>query len=257
MIEVDYSSRPMPELLKISELAARAGVEKSTIQHYIREGLIPTPKQRPHRNMHYYSADLVERIKLIRELQARRNLPLSKIREVLGAEDDADSGFEQIRAYLYASPGALELSATKPLTKSRLSEETRMEPDVLDRLEQRGFISSRRKGNTIVYDPIDVAIVHACAFLRHAGLNERNGFTLDELEMYLHAMRDLIGKEMALFARVLREHTTEEIVEMAQRGFEGTNTLLVNLRRKLFLKVLGDMRSSRGGRGRRSRPRAP
>lgn len=247
----------MTELLKISELAARAGVEKSTIQHYIREGLLPTPEQRPHRNMHYYSAELVGRIKLIRELQARRNLPLSRIREVLTDEGlDEEGGIEQIRSYLYASPGALDLSTAKPVSRSQLSEESGMEPDVLDRLEQRGFISSRRKGNAVVYDPVDVAIVHACASLRHAGLNELNGFTLDELEIYLRAMRELIAKEMMLFTRVLRDHSTQEIVEMARSGFEGTNTLIVNLRRKLFLKVVSDVTPA-GSKPRKGSPKRP
>src|SRR5262245_7403112 len=163
----------MTELLKISELAARAGVEKSTIQHYIREGLIPTPKDRPHRNMHYYTADLVPRIKLIRELQSRRNLPLSKIREVLSDEQLSDErGIEQLRGYLHTGPGALDLADAKPVSRTKLAEESGIEPDVLDRLEQRGFIASQRKGNTVVYDAVDVAIVHAVQSMRRAGFDE-------------------------------------------------------------------------------------
>lgn len=244
----------MSELIKISELAARAGVEKSTIQHYIREGLIPMPETRPHRNMHYYSADLVERIKLIKDLQTRRNLPLSRIREVLSDEQLADEqGIEQIRNYLYSSPGALDLSAAKPVTRKKLIEESGMEGEVIDRLEQRGFITSTQKGNTVVYDPIDAAIVHACSSMRRAGLGEDNGFVLEELDMYMHAMRDLIAQEMRLFARVLGHRSTDEIVEMARRGLEGTNTLLLNLRRKLFLKVLTDARG--GLRGAKAKPK--
>ena len=245
----------MTELIKISELAARAGVEKSTIQHYIREGLIPTPKERPHRNMHYYPADLVPRIKLIRELQARRNLPLSKIRDVLRDEAIADEkGIEQIRSYLYSAPGALDLSDAKPVSRAKLIEESGIEAEVLDRLEKRGFVTSKEKGNTVVFDPVDVAIVHACQSMRRAGLDEHNGFKLEEMDIYMNAMRDLITKEMMLFSRVLRNQSTEEIVEMAQRGFEGTNTLLVNLRRKMFLKMLADARKGlRAGKTRRQR----
>ncbi|MGE0550953.1 MAG: MerR family transcriptional regulator [Kofleriaceae bacterium] len=235
----------MAELIKISELASRAGVEKSTIQHYIREGLIPQPENRPHRNMHYYRADLVERIKLIKDLQQRRNFPLSKIREVLADEHLADErGIEQIREYLYSAPAPLDLVHAKPITRGKLIDESGLTGDALDRLEERGFIQSKRKGTAVTYDPVDAAIVHACASMQRAGLNETNGFTLDELKMYVVAMRELISKEMMLFARIVDNHTREEIVEMAQRGFEGTNTLILNLRRKLFLKVLGDARQS-------------
>ena len=235
----------MTRLLKISELAARAGVEKSTIQHYIREGLIPTPQTRPHRNMHYYDANLVDRIRLIKDLQTRRNVPLAQIREMLSDDSIPDElALEQIRTYLHSSPSALDLTRERPVSRSRLIEDSGMEGDLLDRLEQRGFISSMRKGNTVVYDPIDAAIVHACSSMRRAGFGEENGFGLDELDIYMHAMRELIAKEMTMFSRVLRRRTTEAIVEMAQRGFEGTNTLMLNLRRKLFLKVLTDARKA-------------
>jgi hypothetical protein len=90
--------------------------------------------------------------------------------------------------------------------------------------------------------------------MRRAGFDEHNGFKVEELDMYMNAMRDLIQKEMMLFARVLRDRSAEAIVEMAQRGFEGTNTLLVNLRRKMFLKVLADARKGlRAGKTRRQR----
>ena len=58
-----------PELLKMSELARRSGVPASTIKHYIREGLLPEPALRTSRNMAYYDAGLVQRIKTIKELQ--------------------------------------------------------------------------------------------------------------------------------------------------------------------------------------------
>jgi len=242
----------MTELIKISELAARAGVEKSTIQHYIREGLLPLAPERPHRNMHYYSADLVGRIKLIRELQARRNLPLARIKQVLAEEDVVDNeGIERIRTYLYASPAPLDLTHQKPLSRARLIADSGMEADVLDRLEQRALVTPTRKGNAVTYDPVDVAIVHALQSMRRAGLGEQNGFKLEELDMYVHAMRDLIGKELQLFARVLRARSTDEIVEMARRGFEGTNTLLVSVRRKLFLKLLGDLAGGKRPRKKR------
>ena len=75
----------MPKLLKMKELVARAGVEKSTIQYYLREGLLPEPSTRPHRNMAYYSPDLVERIGLIKQLQTERNLPLARIKLLLAS----------------------------------------------------------------------------------------------------------------------------------------------------------------------------
>jgi DNA-binding transcriptional MerR regulator len=80
-------------LLKIGELAERAGVSPGTVRHYLREGLLPKPVKTS-RNMAYYPADYVERITLIRRLQEERFMPLRVIREVL--EDDP----ERIRALI-------------------------------------------------------------------------------------------------------------------------------------------------------------
>lgn len=224
----------MAELLKISELAARAGVVKSTIQHYIREGLIPRPRKRPHRNMHYYSSDLVERIRLIKDLQRKRNLPLSTIKKML-----ADvRGIEEIRAHVFSQPALPDPGSTGPVSREKLLADSGFPPAHLDELEAIGFISPKRRGKRVEYEAIDAAIVLACASMRRAGLSEDNGFGGEELGVYLKAMRELIAVEMALFSRVLDELPREQIIEMARTGLEGTNTLLINLRRKLFLRVL-------------------
>jgi len=223
----------MTELLKISELASRAGVVKSTIQHYIREGLIPKPEKRPHRNMHYYNADLVDRIKLIRDLQTRRNLSLAKIKELLSDEGN----IEEIRALLN-SPAPLELRDQAPVTRDQLLADSGFAGKDLDELESRGFIEADGSGDSAVYSPIDAAIVGACASMRRAGLNPENGFGGDELQIYLDAMRELIAKEMVLFTKSMGQHPPEKLFEMARTGLAGTNTLLMNLRRKIFLRLL-------------------
>jgi DNA-binding transcriptional MerR regulator len=78
---------PEPELLKIGELAERAGVSPGTVRHYLREGLLLAPVKTS-RNMAWYPAENVERIALIRRLQEERFMPLRVIREVL--EDDPE-----------------------------------------------------------------------------------------------------------------------------------------------------------------------
>jgi len=78
-------------LLKIGELAERAGVSPGTIR--LREGLLPKPVKTS-RNMAYYQPELADRIELIKRLQEERFMPLRVIREVL--EDDP----ERIRALI-------------------------------------------------------------------------------------------------------------------------------------------------------------
>ena len=76
-------SAPGPtELLKICELAERAGVPVATVRHYLREGLLPEPVKTS-RNMAYYPPEFVERIRLIKQLQEERFMPLRVIRDLL------------------------------------------------------------------------------------------------------------------------------------------------------------------------------
>ena len=75
------------------ELAEAAGVSAGTIKHYLREGLLPEPI-RTSRNMAYYPRKFVDRVKLIKQLQEERFLPLKVIKEILedSGEGRAPSG---------------------------------------------------------------------------------------------------------------------------------------------------------------------
>ncbi len=75
--------------LTVSELANLSEVPLSTIKFYIREKLIPRPeKQRGTRA--YYDSRHVNRLQLIKKIQAEGNVPLAKIKEILGLIDDGD-----------------------------------------------------------------------------------------------------------------------------------------------------------------------
>ena len=66
----------------------------ATIRHYLREGLLPEPVKTS-RNMAYYPPEFVDRIRLIKQLQEERFMPLRVIRELLDARGD-----ESLRAMI-------------------------------------------------------------------------------------------------------------------------------------------------------------
>ena len=71
----------------MSELAEASGVSSGTIKHYLREGLLPEPVKTS-RNMAYYPADFVDRIRLIKQLQEERFMPLKVIKGMLDEDPD-------------------------------------------------------------------------------------------------------------------------------------------------------------------------
>lgn len=66
----------------MAELVRRSETPPATVHHYLRQGLLPTPK-RAAANRFLYDARHVQRLRLIRELRHRRRLPLATIRRIL------------------------------------------------------------------------------------------------------------------------------------------------------------------------------
>ena len=65
----------------------RAACSAGTIKHYLREGLLPEPVKTS-RNMAYYPPEFVERIKLIKQLQEERFMPLKVIKAMLDEDPE-------------------------------------------------------------------------------------------------------------------------------------------------------------------------
>ncbi|MCA9772385.1 MAG: MerR family transcriptional regulator [Myxococcales bacterium] len=234
----------MGELVKISELAARAGVHKATVQFYLREGLLPPPAHKPHRNMAYYDSACVERIRLIKELQTRHFLPLTVIKSLLVDE----KGTAELRAYLAAQPAPEREGRGRAVERAELIEATGLSEAHLDGLESLGFCRPRKQGEAKWYSADEAAIVRAVGAMQRAGLSQENGFALEELAMYRDAMESLILKELERFTRVMGKLPRERVLELARAGLDGTSELLTALRRKIILELLAEPEPSGGER---------
>jgi len=69
-------------MLKMKELVAATGISKATILYYVTEKLLPPPvKTSP--NVAYYPSSMVERVRLIRQLQSQHRFSLAQIRTIL------------------------------------------------------------------------------------------------------------------------------------------------------------------------------
>jgi AcrR family transcriptional regulator len=72
----------MTREMSITELVRRTGVPAATVHHYLRSGLLPSPR-RVARNRFLYNESHVHALRLIRALRERRRLGLQEIRRVL------------------------------------------------------------------------------------------------------------------------------------------------------------------------------
>jgi DNA-binding transcriptional MerR regulator len=218
-------------LLRMRELAAQSGVSAGTIKHYLREGLLPEPV-RTSRNMAYYPPDFVDRIRMIKQLQEERFMPLKAIKRVM--EDDP----ERTRALVELEDRVIERAAAGEESRVSAAELRRrydIPKEVLDRLAELEIVAPTTRG----YSPTDVKIVEAIARFRAGGYDERIGFTVYDTLRYRRALEDLVKEEVeVLIGRLAGEMETDRALRLIDDGREPLNDLIAALHSKLLLAEL-------------------
>jgi DNA-binding transcriptional MerR regulator len=230
------------ERLKISELAAAAEVPVATVRHYLREGLLPEP-EKTSRNMAYYPPEFVERIRLIKQLQEERFLPLKVIRELLES-GDGDPG--RLRALVELEDRILERALAgerKRVSAREVRRRYDVPNEVLDRLADLGVVSPDSRG----YSPSDVRIVEAISRFRAGGYDERIGFTVYDTLRYKRTLEELVKEEVeVLMERLAGEMDPDRAVELIEAGTEPLQDLIAALHTKLLVAELERHRAARG-----------
>ena len=225
-------------LLKMKELAEASGVSSGTIKHYLREGLLPEPV-RTSRNMAYYPPEFVERIKLIKQLQEERFMPLRLIRSMLDEEP------ERVRALVELEDRILERAAGSEAGRVSAAELRRrydIPPEVLDRLAELEVITPNSRG----YGQRDVEIVEAISRFRAGGWDERIGFTVYDTLRYKRALEELVKEEVqVVLERLAGELEPDRVVDLMETGSEPLRDFIAALHSKLLVAELRRQRESR------------
>jgi DNA-binding transcriptional MerR regulator len=231
------SSALKNKLLKMRELSKMTGVPPGTIRYYINEGLLPKPLK-THRNMAYYNGDYVGRIRLIRELQEKRYLPLSIIRQMLDQSGNSMDS-EEIKTLLELEGKLFKNISTfpefQPPNIDELSVHTDVGKETIEELERTGIISRQPDG---CFDEDCVKIVEILRKLRDAGYTEETGFTSEHIKMYMDMIEVLAKQEVRTFSKaVTGKLSFDEMTEMAETGINLLNSLIGIMRKRLILKI--------------------
>jgi DNA-binding transcriptional MerR regulator len=226
-------------LLKMKELAEASGVSAGTIKHYLREGLLPEPVKTS-RNMAYYPPDFVERIKLIKQLQEERFMPLKVIKSML------DEDPERARALVELEDRILERALAGDTTRVSAAELRRrydVPGEVIERMVQLEVLTPNSRG----FAPRDVEIVEAISRFRAGGWDERIGFTVYDTLRYQGALEQLVKEEVqVLMDRLAGELDPDRAAELIHTGAEPMKDLIGALHQKLLVAELRRQRDARG-----------
>ena len=228
-------------LLKMSELADASGVSAGTIKHYLREGLLGQGREvvRTSRNMAYYPPDFVERIRLIKQLQEERFMPLKAIRRVL--EDDPD----RARALVELEDRILDRALADDQSRvsaAQLSKRLDIPREALDRMVEIGLLTPNSRG----FSPRDVQVVEAIGRFRAGGYDEQIGFTVYDTLRYKRAMESLVTEEVAVvLERLAGELEPDAVVDLLEAGLGPLRDFIAALHSKLLVEELQRQRESR------------
>ncbi|MER6333815.1 MerR family transcriptional regulator [Streptomyces sp. NPDC001034] len=90
--------------MRLAELSRRSGVSTATIKYYLREGLL-RPGRQINATTAEYDEEHLRRLRLVRAMVQVGQLPVAKVREVLGHVDDDSLGRTiRLGAALWALP---------------------------------------------------------------------------------------------------------------------------------------------------------
>jgi DNA-binding transcriptional MerR regulator len=224
-------------MLRMGELARASGVSAATIKHYLREGLLPEPVKTS-RNMAYYPAEFVDRIKLIKQLQEERYMPLRVIKDLLDEDPDRARALIELgdRLLEHALAGERErVSAAEVRQRYEIPEE------VLERLAELEVLTPDDEG----YSPTDVRIIEAISRFRAGGYEERIGFTVYDTLRYREAMASLVKQEVdVLMERLAGEMDPDEAMVLIEAGNQPLNDLLAAMHTKALVAELEHRRGS-------------
>lgn len=227
-----------PYRLRMKDLCEATGLPRQAIHFYIHEGLLP-PGQKTGRNMAFYGEEHVTRLKLIKNLQHERFLPLKAIKALLDGQESQFSGAQR----------RLLGEIKQRFTTNGLSQiKDRPEPTIdaaeaasragvpradLTRAIELGIIGAREDddGKTVIAES-DQWLIDAWGELRRMGYVEELGIVIDDVVMLNEVVDDLFNREALLLVNRMDRMSAERGAEMIERALPIVHRLLTGLHTK-------------------------
>jgi DNA-binding transcriptional MerR regulator len=222
--------------LRIDDLAVRAGVPSRTIRYYTQQGLLPPPSLRG--RVGYYSEQHLDRLKLIKELQEKRFLPLSLIRSVLRRYEQGIDLETMLAPLDMVFAPRWDNGQQLQLTRAELALQAGVGPEVVDEAEEMGFLFPAREGRELRYTSDDVHMLEVARDWMRLGLPVQLG------HVYRHAFEEIAREQVKAFGQAVvapledAELTPEEVRELLVEGYKRMSATCSRVASMLHRKLL-------------------
>jgi DNA-binding transcriptional MerR regulator len=195
--ETTITKTDRPQGLKMQELVAATGVPKSTILHYLNQGLLPAPVKTS-RNMAYYDPACVERITFIKMMQSKYRLPLKVIEKMLKEPQELRElePLIELRAAIFGRPESDEVLDLEDFCRA-----TGLTPDEVSAWRTVRLLQPLEEDR---FDQEDVAVGRVLKGALDLGVSP------EECVFYPRLAEKIVDEEMALRQRFTEGLTVPE-----------------------------------------------
>jgi DNA-binding transcriptional MerR regulator len=224
------------------EVCARTGLARSTIHHYIREGLLPKP-EKTGRNTALYDEEFVQRARLVRALQENTHMPLATIRQTFDGMPDGAVGAidpERFAGVANRIANELRLASERALTRAELLATTGLKPAELDGLSASRLVEPSPGGT---YSPLDASIAIAISRIRGAGATIERGFagSAEIVRAYRTHLTELARTEAGEMVRLMGSLADIDVEEFVKQILEPLGDLVAALHRKALVEAVNEL----------------
>jgi DNA-binding transcriptional MerR regulator len=198
--------------LRMQDLVAASGLAKSTILHYLNEGLLPAPVKTS-RNMAYYRPECVERLNFIKVMQSKYRLSLAMIKQFLqeGKIGPEIEPFLELRSFIFGAREDRELLDLKGFCRA-----AGLTPAEVAEMQQAGLLLPLEPGR---FDAEDLAIGRVLKRCRELGI------ALEDAAFYPRLARQMVDHEMALRDRLVQGLSLEANATLTLEMTRGARAL--------------------------------
>ena len=224
---------------RMKDLSEMTGLPRQAIHFYIQQGLVPEGKKTG-RNMAWYGDVHVARIKLVKQLQNERFLPLRAIRAVLGETKDPFTP-EQRTMLLEVKErlgDAIPPPATRYVDAAGVLARTGIREKELRQMMELGLVAciedapvaatgGKRGAKRLRIAKDDVWMVETWGEVRKAGFSAKLGFSPKDLLVIEETLGKLFDWETETLTSRLSGLSPAEVGLMVQKALPLLNSFLV------------------------------
>lgn len=218
---------------RMKELCERTGVPRQVVHFYIQQGLVPEG-HKTSRNMGWYGDAHVERIRLVRQLQHERFLPLKAIRAMLEQRDEVFSPSQrmllgEVKARLRGRSVVPSGDRPDTVAVEDLCKRAGVSRRDFNEIAEIGLFAVSEEGGRDVIARDDAWLIELWGEFQSVGFTRERGFSPADLAIYDEAISALFDRQARLMAERVAQMPVDDAARMLEQALPMVGMLLSRL----------------------------